>query len=91
MIVFVNGYGKISKQSSAPFLKIELNSYSLKDAETAIIQKCIADNPTYTYDQLANLFGISSRTLYRTIKSLNEEGYDMGKKTLNKRGKHAKK
>lgn len=76
-------------------MKIELTDYNLIKAEKLIIQTCLEDNPDSTYNQIADMLHISTRTLYRKmydygiqknktiagkIKYLEKLGYKIEKK-----------
>lgn len=74
---------------------IELTDYNLIKAEKEIIKACLEDNPDSTYNEIAELLHITTRTLYRKmyvygiqknktiegkIKYLEKLGYKIEKK-----------
>lgn len=77
-------------------MELELKSYSLKDAEWALICKCFNDNMDKDVKDIAGLLDISERNLYRKIQGtefnryrrtvsraitfLKSEGYEVIKK-----------
>lgn len=77
-------------------MELELKSYSLKEAEWALICKCFNDNIDKDVKDIADLLEISERNLYRKIQGtefsrhhrivsraisfLENEGYEVIKK-----------
>lgn len=74
---------------------ISLTDYNLIKAEKEIIKACLEENPDSTYNEIAELLHISTRTLYRKIyihdiqksktinskiKYLEKLGYEIKKK-----------
>ncbi len=76
-------------------MNIEITDYNLIKAEKLIIKCCLEDNPDSTYNEIAAMLHISTRTLYRKmyiygiqknntidgkIKYLEKLGYKIEKK-----------
>lgn len=76
-------------------MNIKITDYNLIKAEKEIIKACLEDNPDSTYNEIADMLHISTRTLYRKmyvydiqksktidskIKYLEKLGYKIEKK-----------
>lgn len=51
--------------------KIEISLYNSYDCiawEKALIEKCIFDNPSSTFDEIGPLLNMSARTLFRKVR-----------------------